>query len=136
NNGQPQVLDYVNYRNLAANRSFGSLPDGQSFDRKEFYFTTPGATNHGFLAPIVVSINEWMADNASTLPDPADGDYEDWFELYNPSSTPADLGGYFLTDSLTNKFMFEIPDNGQYIIPSKGFLLVWADGETKQNTTN
>ncbi len=135
-NGQPQVLDYVNYRNLTPNRSYGSLPDGQSFDRKEFYFSTPGMTNNGSLAPIVVFINEWMADNASTLPDPADGDYEDWFELYNASATPTDLGGYFLTDSPTNKFLFEIPDNGQYIIPPKGFLLVWADGETKQNTTN
>jgi len=130
------VLDYVNYRNLTANRSYGSLPDGQSFDRKEFYFNTPGSTNNGSLAPIVVSINEWMADNAFTLPDLADGDYEDWFELYNSSETSADLSGYFLTDSLTNKFMFGIPDNGQYIIPPKGHLLVWADDETKQNTTN
>ena len=47
-----------------------------------------------------------------------------------------DLGGFFLTDNLTNKFQFEIPNNGRYVIPPGGFLLVWADGETGQNSTN
>ena len=42
-NGQPQVLDYVNYTNLPPNWSYGSLPNGQSFVRVEFYSPTPGA---------------------------------------------------------------------------------------------
>lgn len=83
-----------------------------------------------------VLINEWMADNLSTLADPADGDFEDWFELYNPGITPVDLSGYFLTDSLTNQFQFQVPTNRQYIIAPKQFLLVWADGEKGQNATN
>ena len=44
-NGQPQVLDYVNYTNLPPNWSYGSLPNGQSFVRVEFYSPTPGAGN-------------------------------------------------------------------------------------------
>jgi hypothetical protein len=134
----PQVLDYVNYSGLKAGRSYGSFPDGQPFDRQEFYYVTPGAPNDGRAAPIVVFINEWMAVNtsASGFTDPADGDYDDWFELYNPGPTVVDLGGYFLTDNLTNKFQFEIPNSGQYTIPAGGFLLVWADGETGQNSTN
>jgi len=47
-----------------------------------------------------------------------------------------DLGGYFLTDLLTNKFQFEVPNNGHYLIPPGGYLLVWADNETGQNNTN
>ena len=47
-----------------------------------------------------------------------------------------DLGGYYLTDNLTNKFQFLVPTNGQYTIPPGGFLLVWADGEATQNATN
>ena len=77
-----------------------------------------------------------MADNANTLADPADNDYEDWFELYNAGIKPVDLGGYYLTDTLTNKFQFRIPSTGRYIIPPRGFLLVWADNEPGQNNTN
>jgi len=135
-NGQPQVLDYVAYTNLTANRSYGSFRDGQSFTRQDFFYATPGATNNNSSPPLSVAINEWMADNKVTLADPADGDLEDWFELYNPGTNAVDLGGFYLTDNVTNKFQFEIPRNGQYVIPPRGFLLVWADGETGQNNTN
>jgi hypothetical protein len=135
-NGQPQVLDYVDYTNLGANRSFGSFPDGQSLDRQTFFYITPRAPNNGSNAPISIFINEWMADNVATLPDPADNNFDDWFELYNPGTNTVDLGGYYLTDTFTNKLQFQIPANGQYLVPAHGFLLVWADNETKQNKTN
>ena len=135
-NGNPQVLDFVNYFSLPPNRAYGSVPDGQSFDRKELFYVTPGGTNNGDSAPITVSINEWMADNTHTLLDPADGQYEDWFELYNPTTNTVNLGGYYLTDNLNNKFQFQIPNNGRYLVPPKGHLLVWADNEAGQNATN
>jgi len=46
-NGQPQVLDYINYANVGVNHSYGSLPDGQSFIRQEFVYPTPGGPNNG-----------------------------------------------------------------------------------------
>jgi hypothetical protein len=132
-NGQPQVLDYVNYKELHANYSFGSVPDGQPFDRQEFFYFTPGATNDPRSAPLVVFINEWMAGNTNSLADPADADFEDWFEIYNPNASAVNLAGYYLTDSLTNKFQHLITTNGPHIIPPHGHLLVWADNETGQN---
>jgi hypothetical protein len=83
-----------------------------------------------------IVINEWMAENDSTLADPADGDYEDWFELYNPGTETVDLGGCYLTDELDEPFEFQIPDNGHYTLLPGGYLLVWADGESAQNSTN
>jgi hypothetical protein len=77
-----------------------------------------------------------MASNTNSLFDPADGDYEDWFELYNAGDEAIDLGGYFLTDDPDNPTQFEIPNNGQYVIPSRGFLLVWADNDSSQNSSN
>jgi len=127
-NGQPQVLDYLDYASLTPNHSYGSLPDGQGFTRFEFYYVTPGGTNNGASAPLSVVINEWMAGNTHTIPDPISGKYSDWFELYNFGSNTVDLAGYYLSDSLTNRFKSQIPSG--YTIPPHGFLLVWADNQT------
>jgi hypothetical protein len=43
-----------------------------------------------------------------------------------------DLSGFFLTDNLYNKNQFTIPANT--IIPSVGYILVWADKEPGQNS--
>jgi len=127
-NGEPQVLDYVNYTNLPANRSHGSFPDGQSFDRQEFFYVTPRGTNNGTSAPLMVSINEWMADNTHTRMNPVGNAYDDWFELYNFSSNTVSLAGYFLTDDLAAPTKSEIPYG--CTIPPHGFLLVWADNKS------
>lgn len=131
-----QIVDYLNYTNLAANWSYGDIPDGQPFYRDAMFYPTPGGTNNGASPPITIFINEWMADNTCTLMDPSDNDYEDWFELYNPGTNAVDLGGYYLTDDLGDPFGFEIPDNGHYTVPAGGYLLVWADNEIDQNSTN
>lgn len=132
NNGM-QIVDFLNFDNLFPDRSYGSFPDGQLFDRRQFFFVTPGAPNNGASPPLTVSINEWMAANDGFILDPADSDEDDWIELYNAGPDPANLGGFFLTDDLADIFKYPIPNNGQYVIPPHGYLLVWADGETGQN---
>jgi hypothetical protein len=132
--GRTNILDYLNFNLPKPDRSYGSYPDGAVSGRQEFYYTTPDATNNPASAPLSVFINEWMADNTTTLSDPADNDFEDWFEIYNPGNTVADLSGFYLGTSLTNKTQFRIP-NG-YIIAPHGYLLVWADDEAGQNSTN
>jgi hypothetical protein len=129
----PQVMDFVNYTAMPADRSYGSYPDGQPFDRQQFFYVTAGGTNDGRSAPITVFINEWMASNVGSLADPADSNFEDWFELYNPTTNTVNLAGYYLTDELTNKFKYLITTNGAHTIAPHGYLLVWADGEENQN---
>jgi hypothetical protein len=73
-----------------------------------------------------------MADNASTIINPATGGYDDWFELYNAETNAIDLSGYYLSDDPENWTQYEIP-NG-CVIPPKGFLLIWADNNP--TTTN
>jgi len=132
--GQTNILDYFNYDVQQADRSYGAYPDGTVSGRRVFYYTTPGGTNNPASPPLIVFINEWMADNVTTLADPADNDFEDWFEIYNPGDAIADLSGFYLGTSLTNKTAFRIPDG--YTIEPRGYLLVWADSETGQNSTN
>jgi len=119
-------------QSLPANYSYGDFPDGQPFYRQAMFKFTPGATNSSALPSISVSINEWMADNATTLVDPASLKHDDWFEIYNPSNVAANLGGYFLTDTLTNQFQFQIPAG--YTIPPHSFIVVWADGKITNGT--
>ena len=64
-NGAPQVLDYVNYRDVLADWSYGSLPDGQPFTRRLFTVATPRAANTA--APVSVLINEWVASNVNPV---------------------------------------------------------------------
>ena len=129
----PAVLDYINYAGLHSDRSYGSYPDGQPFDRLEFFHVTPRGTNDGRSAPIQIFINEWLAANTNSIADPADGDHDDWFELYNPGTNAVDLTGYYLTDTLGNPTKYLITTNGAHLVPAQGYLLVWADNETGQN---
>ncbi len=89
-------------------------------------------TGPGALLPVV--INEWMAANAGPggVPDPADGQFQDWFELYNPNETPADISGFTLTDDLSAPGKWTVPAGT--IIGPRGFLVVWADNDLDQNT--
>jgi hypothetical protein len=130
-NSIPTIIDHLNYNVATAGRSYGDYPDGNVSGRKTFSILTPRATNNAAGAVINVLINEWMAGNQTTLPDPADGDYEDWIELYNPDADAVDLSGYFLTDVLTNTAAWEFPEGT--IIPGQGYLLVWADEDGGQN---
>jgi hypothetical protein len=79
-------------------------------------------------------LNEVMAANSATLKDPQ-GQYDDWIELYNPSSAPIDAGGLYLTDDPEAPAKWQIPTGNKSIttIPAWGFLLVWADGDTKDS---
>jgi hypothetical protein len=128
------IIDHLNYSVPVAGRSYGSFPDGAVSGRRTMTVVTPKTTNNPASAPIDVQINEWMADNASTLADPADTglDYEDWIELYNPATNAVDLTGFFLSDTMTNATQWPIPAGTT--ISARGYLLVWADGEVGQNS--
>ncbi|HEY5910800.1 MAG TPA: lamin tail domain-containing protein [Verrucomicrobiae bacterium] len=134
NGNQPNILDYLNYKLTQPDRSYGAFPDGSPGHRQVFYYPTPGSSNNPASPPLSLLINEWMADNKTTVADPADNDFEDWFEIYNAGDTPADPTGFYLGQSLTNRTKFLIPAG--YAVPARGYLLVWADDETAQNSSN
>jgi hypothetical protein len=130
----PQILDYFNYGDVAANQSYGAFPAGQGTCRQVFHRSTPGATNDPTAPPVSLFINEWMAVNQAFLADPTDGQFDDWFELWNPSTNAVDLGGFWLTDTASNPNKFIVP--ADIFVPARGFLLVWADEDSTQTRTN
>ena len=130
--GQPQVVDYLTFPAPGANVSYGDFPDAQPVFRTRLFHPTAGTNNLGHTIPLF--INEWLARNANGLRDPADSQLDDWFEIYNGSTTPVDLGDYYLTDEADEPDKYRIPDNGQYVVPPRGHLLVWADDTPAQNS--
>jgi parallel beta-helix repeat protein len=67
-----------------------------------------------------------MAANSSAVYDPENAASADWIELYNGTNAEMNLGGYYLTDNISDTTKWMIPLNT--IIPANGFLLFWADG--------
>jgi hypothetical protein len=76
-----------------------------------------------------VVVNELMAVNSITAAD-QDGEYDDWIELYNLTENEIDLSGFYLTDSKKNLTKWKFPEGTS--ITAKGYLIVWADGDTMQ----
>jgi hypothetical protein len=76
-------------------------------------------------------INEFMASNNNCIRDPQ-GQYDDWIEIHNCGEEAIDVGGMYLTDNLSAPTKWRIPANNPAAttIPSGGYLLIWADGDT------
>ncbi|MFT5241413.1 MAG: hypothetical protein ACI9X0_002394 [Kiritimatiellia bacterium] len=129
--GSHTIVDYVDYGAIEADASYGSTPEGDPHARQVFDSPTPGAPNNPTSVAVMVAINEWMPDNKTTLADPSDGQFDDWFELVNLSSAPVNIGQYFLSDDLLDTDKFEIP--GGVVIGPKAFMLIWADNDTDAN---
>lgn len=116
---------YMQYYLYAENNNIGMF----SPERAEHEFYTLQA-DYPTLNPGDISINEIMAQNTTTIAD-ADGEYEDWIELYNNTDSTLSLDNLYLTDTNTNLIKWGFP-NGLTIEPH-GFLTVWADEDLTQS---
>jgi hypothetical protein len=77
-------------------------------------------------------INEVMASNTNTIADEF-GEFNDWIEIYNNASTPADLAGLSITDDVTLPAKYQFPlGTASTVIAPGGFILVWADNTISQ----
>lgn len=72
-----------------------------------------------------VVLNEVLAENVSSLPD-KNGNFSDVVELYNASSESVCLGGWYLSDSVENRFRYRLPE---ITLAPGEYLLIFCDGE-------
>ena len=87
------------------------------------------ALSRVFLIPVTpntVVINEAMASNGSVIAD-GDDDFEDWIELYNPTSEPIALAAYSLSDRPSVPRTWLMPE---ITLEPGGHLMVWASGKS------
>ena len=76
-----------------------------------------------------VVINEIMAANSSTVSD-QDGEFDDWIELYNNSTSTVVLDGYYLSDNAANLTKWSFPTGTT--INANDYLIIWADEDALQ----
>ncbi len=94
------VIDRISFGPQSLHVSQGRLPDGA----RNFVFfpegrDTPGASN--FLPLSNVTINEVLTHSDPPL--------EDAIELYNPTTQPVDLSGYWISNSKDDPQKFRVP---------------------------
>ncbi len=115
---------------LEQNRE-GNLPT--DWRESHVLLGSPGQPNS--LPPDVsgLFINEILASNTQTLPD-EQGEYDDWFELYNASYDSLNIGGLCFRDAADQPCRWQLPLHfpEKTTLPPHSFLLLWADGQSEQ----
>lgn len=82
-------------------------------------------TSHIVQAQVV--INEVVASNSQGISD-EDGDYPDWIEFYNPTSSTINLAGFGISDDANDLFKFTLPN---IEIPANEYYLVFASDKNR-----
>ena len=80
-----------------------------------------------------IVINEYSAANYDTHTNNY-GEYEDWVELYNPTSSDIDINGWALTDKPSNPLKWLFPSS--FIIPANGLAIIYCSGRDELIGTN
>jgi len=106
------LIDGISFGPQDGDVSYGRLPDGN--DNWVFFdngTATPNMPNFGSIGGPThgLFINEFMADNDSTIQDPDGSGYPDWIELYNAGPNAIELGGMYLTDDANDPTKWTIP---------------------------
>ena len=113
-----RVRFYVEARSANSAKAATFSPARAEQQTHSYRVAVTTATN----SPVV--INEVMASNTSTLADPQ-GEFDDWIELRNVTDQDVDLTGRYLSDEPNNPRKWAFPAGT--VIPSDGYLIVWAD---------
>lgn len=120
----PITNSLTQYYIYAENNTIGAFSPARA--EYEYYEIT---ATYATLTPGDLVINEIMASNSITVTDD-DGEYEDWIELYNNSSSTLSLDNLYLSDDATDPLMWQFP-NGLTIAPDS-YLIVWCDKDLTQ----
>jgi hypothetical protein len=114
-------FDYYIY---AENANAGKFsPQRAEHEYYSLTITLPFAANGDVL------INEILASNNQYGYD-ANGESDDWIELYNTKNVAVDLSGLYLTDLPTDLGKWAFPLGTA--IPANGRIIVWCDNDIEQ----
>lgn len=105
---------------------------GHVFSRNSIYLppsvSKPLSIHKNLSKPIAsdIFINEVAPKGTTDIP-------SDWIELYNNSTSPISLNDVYISGKKTNPFKWRLKN---LTIPAKGFLILYADGDTAQGISH
>jgi spore coat protein CotH len=116
--------DYMQYYIYAENDNIGAFSPAKA--AYEFYTinATYSTLNVGDLV-----INEIVASNDTGNTDEL-GEYEDWVELYNTTSSTLSLDNLYLSDDADDKLIYQFPTGT--LLAANSYLIVWCDKDEEQ----
>lgn len=79
-------------------------------------------------------ISEFMASNSGTLAD-GNGEYSDWVEIRNLTSSAVSLAGCYLSDATDELTKWVFPSVSAATIAANGYLVVFASGNVEDSET-
>ncbi len=79
-------------------------------------------------------ITEFMASNSEILVD-GNGDYPDWIEIHNPTTSTISVAGCYLTDATDDLTKWIFPSVSAATIAANGYLVVFASGNAEDAGT-
>jgi hypothetical protein len=127
------IIDSISYPEMAPDVSWGrscdGCPDWQYFNNVTFEDNNFEQQDNDLLF-----INEVQPINASTYDD-LEGEFDPWFEIFNPNNHQVNLAGYSLNINGTN---WPVPGTrpARTVIPAGGFLLIWCDNDTEDDVNH
>lgn len=77
-----------------------------------------------------IFINEIVASNSKIKDE--QGEKDDYIELYNSGDEAVNIAGWYVSDKKGIPRLWQLPTDVQIIVPSKGFLVLWADEQINQ----
>ena len=92
---------------------------------KNLFFFLIFSVVYIFQVTAQIVINEYSAANYDTHTDNY-GEYEDWVELYNPTSAAIDIFGWYLTDKPANPTKWMVPSS--FVIPANEVAIIYCSG--------
>jgi len=121
----PVNASYMHYYIYAENNNAGMF----SPERAEYEYYTLFATI-SMISAGQLAINELLATNTASVSD-QNGEFDDWIELYNNTSSFISLNNAYLSDSYATPLKWKFPDNTT--VAPNDYLIVWADNDTSQS---
>lgn len=111
----------------AANPNLESAADTSGADTSNFDTSYLDTSAEPPNEPLPICINEWMAENDSSLKDSA-GAYPDWIELHNSGIDAVDIGGWTFSDNPDDDNPYAFAPGT--VLAAGEFLLLLADEGT------
>ncbi len=124
------ITDSVDYSGSNAMRvdvAFGRVPNGTG----GFMHLGPTFKDNNQNRKVDrLVINELVVVNTESTAD-QDGEFDSWVEIYNNSTESIQLSTFYLSTDVKNIKQWKFPSGT--VIPQKGYLTVWLDGDTTQD---